>query len=121
VSVTLGELPNQQQARADIGNDNNGGADVGKLGLTLAPAGRVAGSRSGEGVVVTGVDPDGVAAEHGFKTGDVIVEVGGKTVSSPSDVRKVLADVRGDGKKTVLMRVKSEQGTKFVAVPLGRA
>lgn len=46
VSVTLGELPNQQQARADIGNDNNGGADVGKLGLTLAPAGRVAGSGS---------------------------------------------------------------------------
>ncbi|MGN6462862.1 MAG: Do family serine endopeptidase [Pseudolabrys sp.] len=121
VSVTLGELPNQQQARADVGNDNNGGSDVGKLGLTLAPANRVAGSNSGEGVVVTGVDPDGVAAEHGFKTGDVIVEVGGKSVSSPADVRKVLASVRGDGKRTVLMRIKSDQGTKFVAVPLGRA
>jgi serine protease Do len=121
VSVTLGELPNQQQARADVGNDNNGSSDVGKLGLTLAPANRVAGSSSGEGVVVTGVDPDGVAAEHGFKTGDVIVEVGGKSVSSPADVRKVLASVRGDGKRTVLMRIKSDQGTKFVAVPLGRA
>jgi serine protease Do len=120
VSLTLGELPNQQQARADIGNDR-GGADVGKLGLTLAPAGRVAGAASGDGVVVTGVDPDGVAAEHGFKTGDVIVEVGGQSVSSPSDVRKVLADVRNNGKRSVLMRVKSEQGTKFVAVPLGRA
>jgi serine protease Do len=94
---------------------------VGKLGLTLAPAGRVAGAASGDGVVVTGVDPDGVAAEHGFKTGDVIVEVGGQSVSSPSDVRKVLADVRNNGKRSVLMRVKSEQGTKFVAVPLGRA
>ena len=53
-----------------------------QLGLTLAPAGQVAGSGS-EGVVVTEVDPDGAAAEHGFETGDVILEVGGKTVATP--------------------------------------
>jgi len=118
VSLTLGELPNQRQARADT--DQNG-ADVGRLGLTLAPANRVAGSGNGEGVVVTGVDPDGVAAEHGFKTGDVIVEVGGQTVSSPGDVRKVIGSARNDGKRTVLMRVKSDQGTRFIAVPIKRA
>ncbi len=61
-----------------------------RLGLTLAPAGQVAGSGS-EGVVVTEVDPDGVAAEHGFKTGDVILEVGGKTVARPADVREAIA------------------------------
>jgi len=119
ISVTLGELPNQQQARAETGN-GQGSAEVGRLGLTLAPASRVAGT-SGEGVVVTGVDPAGVAAEHGFRTGDIIVEVGGQSVSSPADVRKVITSARNEGKRTVLMRVKSEQGTKFVAVPLGRA
>jgi serine protease Do len=120
VSLTLGELPNQRQARAD--NDQNTDQnDVGKLGLTLAPASRVAGSGSGEGVVVTGVDPDGVAAERGFKTGDVIVEVGGQAVSSPGDVRKVISTARTDGKRTVLMRVKSDQGTRFVALPIKRA
>jgi serine protease Do len=71
--------------------------------------------------VVTDVDPDGPAAERGFKTGDVILEVGGKAVGSPDDVRKALAEARDGGKRTVLMRVKSGEATKFVAVPLRRA
>jgi serine protease Do len=42
-------------------------------------------------------------------------------VSTPNDVRKAMADARKDGKKTVLMRVKSGEATRFVAVPAGRA
>ena len=67
------------------------------------------------------MSPDGPAAEHGFKTGDVILDVAGKTVSSPADVRKALADARGANKRTVLMRVKSDETTRFVALPIGRA
>ena len=91
-----------------------------RLGLSLAPASKVAGSAS-EGVVVTDIDPNGVAADHGFKTGDVILEIGGKAVGTPGEVRKVLDEARSGGKRTILMRVKSEQGTRFVALPLGRA
>ena len=72
-------------------------------------------------MVVTKVDPDGPAASHGFKSGDVILEVAGKAVSSPADVRKALADARGDGKRAVLLRVKSGDQTRFIALPLGRA
>ena len=87
VTLTLGELPNNKEARADTVTPDNGTADLAKLGLTLAPAARVAGAGS-EGVVVTGIDSSGVAADHGFSTGDVILEVAGKSVSTPSDVRK---------------------------------
>jgi serine protease Do len=52
---------------------------------------------------------------------DVILDVAGKVVSNPSDVTKELADLYKAGKHTVLMRVKSNNGTKFVAVPLGNA
>jgi len=90
------------------------------LGLTLAPAGQVAGSGS-EGVVVTNVEPNGVAAEHGMQTGDVILEVAGKKVGSPADIRTALGDAQKEGKRTVLMRVKSGDATKFVALPVGRA
>jgi serine protease Do len=58
---------------------------------------------------------------HGFKTGDVILDVGGQTVSAPDDVRRAMNEARAGGKRTVLMRVKSEQGTHYVAVPLGSA
>ena len=120
LSLTLGELPNTREARASADEREAPGSDIGKLGLTLAPAGRVAGSGS-DGVVVTEVDPSGVAAEHGFKTGDVIFEVGGKGVTTPAEVRKQLAEARSGGKRTVLMRVKSGEATRFVALPLGRA
>ena len=117
VNLTLGELPNTKEARAGS-QDNDSGADVGKLGLTLAPAARVAGSGS-EGVVVTGVDSTGVAADHGFSTGDVILEIGGKSVSTPADVRDVVASARTEGKRSVLIRVKKGDNTRFVALPLG--
>jgi len=120
VSVKLAQFPeDQQQARA---RDRRGETDSerGALGLTLAPADSVAGAE-GKGVVVTEVRPGGPAAERGFRSGDVILEVAGKPVSTPNDVRKAMADARKDGKKTVLMRVKSERGTRFVAVPAGRA
>jgi serine protease Do len=121
VTLTLGELPKERQARAETGEERETpSSDIPKLGLSLAPASKVAGS-GGDGVVVTAVDPNGPAADHGFKTGDVILDVGGKTVSTPADVTKAVGDARASGKRNVLMRVKSDSGTKFVAVPLGNA
>jgi serine protease Do len=121
LTFVLGELPkDQKQARAKAEEHEQSGTELPRLGLTLAPAGGVAGAGS-DGVVVTAVDPDGPAATHGFKSGDVILEVAGKAVSSPADVRQALADARSDGKRAVLMRVKSGDTTRFVALPLGRA
>ena len=117
-SIALGELPNQREAKA--GTPNSSGADVPRLGLTVAPAGQVAGSGS-EGVVVTQVDPNGLASDQGFKTGDVILEVGGKKVANPVDVRAALSEAQKDGKRTILMRVRSGEETRFVAVPLAKA
>ena len=118
ISLTLGELPNAKEARANTeGSDS--GADLGKLGLTLAPAARVAGAGA-QGVVITGVDASGVAADRGFSTGDVILEVAGKSVSTPAEVRTVIASARSEGKRSVLLRVKSGDNTRFVALPVGR-
>ena len=119
VTLTLGEMPAVKEARAEANTPSDSGAvDLAKLGLTLAPAARVAGSGS-EGVVVTGVDSSGVAAERGFSTGDVILEVAGKSVSTPADVREVVASARTEGKRSVLVRVKKGDNTRFVALPVG--
>jgi serine protease Do len=120
-SMALGELPNERDARVTSSDSATPhGSDVPRLGLSLAPAGQVAGSGS-EGVVVTKVDPDGAGSEHGFQAGDIILEVGGKKVSSPADVRTALNEAQREGKRSVLMRVKSGETTKFVALRLGRA
>jgi serine protease Do len=75
----------------------------------------------GKGVAVVGVDPDGPAAERGLRTGDIILDVGGKTVSNASDVRGAMQEARNSGKHAVLMRVKAAGGTRFVALPVGKA
>jgi serine protease Do len=121
ISLTLSELPKDREARAAAApNSGLAGTDVPKLGLMLAPARTVAGSGS-EGVVVTEVDPNGLASEHGFKIGDIILEVGGKKVAAPADVRSAISDAQKDRKRTVLMRLKSDEVTKFVAIPIARA
>lgn len=124
INLTLGELPNAKEAKATPDSDNDRGSatrgtELPKLGLNVAPASSVAGAGK-EGVVVTNVDPRGAAAERGFKEGDVILEVAGKTVASPNEVRDALADARKDNKNSVLVRVRSGDGSRFVALPLGR-
>ena len=104
LTLTLGELPKERQARANVEEKDNQATDVPRLGLSLAPA-----KGGGEGVVVTSVDPNGTAGDR-FKTGDVILDVNGKLVSSPAEVRKAVSDAHAGGKRTVLMRVKSGQG-----------
>ncbi len=116
LSLTLGELPNARAARADTERQPKAkSSNEPRLGLSLTPGG------SEPGVVVAEVDPSGPAADFGFKAGDVILEVGGKTVATPDDLRKALGKARDEGKRSVLMRVKSEQGTRYVAIPLSRA
>ncbi|MGP0091586.1 MAG: Do family serine endopeptidase [Xanthobacteraceae bacterium] len=114
VTLTLGQLPATRESRAE--ERDLPGSDVGKLGLTLAPA-----TGGGPGVVITNIDPNGIAADQGFQPGDVILTVDGKTVGAPADVRKAVDDARKGGKRVVLMRVKSSDGTKFVALPISRA
>jgi serine protease Do len=118
MDLTLAKMPDQKQAKAQ--GEKDASTDGPRLGLNLAPAKDVGGAGS-EGVAVVGVDPNGPASERGIKTGDVILDVGGKTVANVADVRKALTDARSAGKNSILLRVKSAEATRFVAMPIGKA
>jgi serine protease Do len=120
VSLTLAQMPSDQQMASADSQGTTPESGVPHLGLQVAPAGEVSGAGS-KGVVVTGVDPDGPAAEQGFQTGAVILDVGGKAVANAGDVRQALLDAKAQGKRDVLMRVKMGDVTRFVAMPLGKA
>ena len=82
-----------------------------------------ASSKSGEGVVVAAVTPNGPAGKSGLKSGDVIVSIDGKALKSKGDdtpfaqLREVMSDkdpgseaklkVKRDG-KTIDLSVKTE-------------
>ena len=120
LTVTLGKLPNERQAKAETEQAGPAKA-VPHLGLTVAPASAFAGAGD-KGVVVTGVDPDGPAAQQGIEIGDIILDVGGQAIANVGDVRNALAEAKAQGKHDVLLRVKTANAaTVFVAVPLGNA
>ncbi|MDQ4060836.1 MAG: Do family serine endopeptidase [Pseudomonadota bacterium] len=119
VDVTLGKLPTSNQLAA-LGDSSAEPRGLGDLGLTVAPAGSVAGAGS-RGVVVTDVEEDSEAASKGIKPGDVILEVGGQTVQRPADVSSGIKTAEKEGRKAVLLRIQSGDQTRFVALNLKKA
>lgn len=120
VALTLGQLPSppsEPKTNDERLGTPEGSTDPSSLGLTLAPGESL--RPVAEGVIVTNVDPDGIAAERGFQAGDVILEVAGNSVNLPSDVQKALSDVHRKSRRNAVARVKSGDSTRFVAIPVG--
>ncbi len=119
ISVKLGTFPTSDKLAAltqpeDSRSDQEQFQD---LGLTLAPAGDIEGAGE-EGVAITEVYQDSEAADKGLKSGDIILEVGGNRVSTPNDVSEGVRDARRKGRKAVLLQVRSNRDTRFVALSL---
>ena len=115
-TVELGTLPSDGKVASR--GDSSSGSQT-RLGLSLAPASET--GLGDEGVAVMDVDPEGPAAAKGISQGDVILDVAGTSVSKPSDVQAQIRAAESNGRKAVLMRVKSAKGqTRFVAVALGK-
>ena len=113
-------MPKQNETRAEAPKADADAAETPKLGLMLAAAEHVAGAARKGSSWSTSIQ-GGAAFEHGFKVGDIILDVGGKKVVTPVDVRDAVRDAHKDGKRVVLMRFKSDEMTKFVAIPIARA
>jgi serine protease Do len=117
VKLKLGALPDEREARADDDGFSERGPELSGLGLEVAPAAEVRGAGR-EGLFVTDIDPSGAAAQKGLRRGDVIIEAAGQPVSSRGELASALEAARKEGRRSVLLRVKSADGAKFIAVPV---
>jgi serine protease Do len=115
LDVTLGTLPDEQKQASVEAPAAVEPSALEDFGMAIAPA------DDNQGVVITDVDPNGQAAERGLQPGDVILSVGDTTVSDPAAVEKKMADAKAGGLKAVLLRVKSGEQTRFVALSFTRA
>jgi serine protease Do len=114
VTLQIAKMPERRAAESKPNHDDRGAAT---LGLTLAPAASISGAGT-PGVFITDVDPDGPAAEQGVHAGDIILEVSGKAVNHPSEVREALDTARSSGRRAILIRVKSGDAARYIAIPL---
>lgn len=110
ITVAVGELPNEEEAQQQPKEEQA------YLGLELEPltselARRLESSQK-DGLVVTGVDPDGIAARAGIRPKDIILSVQGEAVNSIREFRS-LVDEKAL-KKGVRLVVESEGMERFV-------
>ena len=111
----LSELPNDKDSTASSsGPDGRGG----QLGITVEPltpelASQLGVRRGTQGVVVTGVDSGGPAAEAGIQPDDVILEVNRQPVRSATELRTA---VRSSGSRPALLLVNRDGRSLFIAV-----
>jgi serine protease Do len=112
ISVKLGAMAGEKEAKADATTAQpSASTQLARLGLTVEPA------RAGrDGVTVADVDPDGVAGQKGLQTGDVILDAGGKPVASAADITAAIDAAKASGHKAVLLRVKSGDNFRFIAL-----
>jgi serine protease Do len=120
LEATLGEHKTSTVATKAENTDAAQNEATPTLGVALARANEITGAGD-KGVAIVGIDPDGAAAAEGLTAGDVILDIAGKPVSTPEDVKSGLASAKSQGKKGVLMRVQTADGERYVAVPFPEA
>jgi len=113
-NMTAASLPAQRDAGAIPQTPRRSDTNVPKLGITVTP------QQGGSGVAVSKVDPDGAAADRGVKNGDVILDAGGRRVTTAANLRNAIDAAERSGRHYVLLHVKTGNEMKFVAVPVDR-
>jgi serine protease Do len=115
--VKLGLLPsNQEIAKQGPAGRPSQPTELGQLGLTVAPAT----GPGQEGVVVTDVD-QGTDAAQKIRNGDFITEISGTPVNSADDLVKGVREANKLNRRAVLLKIRSGNETRFVAVQLKRS
>lgn len=116
LDLKVGTLPQKETASLD---DQQPGAQdqmdqtaLDNLGITVAP------SEDGKGVTIVSVNPDSDAADIGLQEGQKIVAVNNSDVSSGSDIMKQLKDAKDKGRSKALFQIETQQGTRFVPLPV---
>jgi len=115
VTVKLGELtPEAQPLTEGKNTESTLGLKVSNMTPELSQ--RYPLPEKEGGVVVTGVDPNGLAAEKGFNEGDVILKINRQKVHSTEDFNKAVKEAKpGEG---ILFYLHRQEGNLFVALTI---
>jgi Do/DeqQ family serine protease len=114
--VTLGDRPNQNTAQGQPSRGEPSESEsVAGLKVRELQGEEKANANLQSGVVVTDVEEGSAAEDAGIQEGDVIEEVGGKSISTPAEFAKLLRDAKVAKKHAVLL-VNRGGDSRFVAL-----
>ncbi len=114
LSVSIEKLTDATPAKAEVPATPDAPQDLTNFGIKVTP------NEKGPGVVVMDVDPDSTAAERGLAAGDIIVGVNDAKVASADEFSKAVATAAAKGRKSVLVQIQGENGTRFMPLPVAK-
>jgi serine protease Do len=120
ISLTVGNLSNDQMASGRVGNSPEGSPS---LGVGLAPVTPDVRQQLGladntKGAVINQVKPGSIAEQAGLQQGDVIVGVGDRAVVSPADATRAIRESM-KANQAIALRIIRDGQPAFVAVSPG--
>ncbi len=129
VNITIAARPDEKKLAeiSQYGVDDNGASsapiatDV--MGLSLSPLTPAAKARlklgaNDNGVLITKVEDDSVAAQKGLSEGDAILLVNNTEITNPSQFKDEVAKAKKDGKKFIRVFVVTNGGSGFQTLPI---
>jgi serine protease Do len=109
-TVTIGELPAQV-----VEQDTQPDGSVEDLGLTVEEfdesSQRKPRTERTKGIIITQIDPQGLAAEAELQVGDIVVSINGKSIESIDELKAAVD--KGDEKKGIRFVVESQGMERF--------
>ncbi|QND53605.1 DegQ family serine endoprotease [Phyllobacterium sp. 628] len=129
VKVTLGRLEDtdaktKEKSPSQSDQDEDTNQDVDVLGMTLGALDEDTRKTFGiakevEGVLITEVQAESVAANKRIVAGDVIVDIAQEAVKTPEDVAARIEKLRDEGRKNALLMLASKTGElRFVTLQM---
>jgi serine protease Do len=109
--VKLGELPDEEATLAEGESGEGLGLQLQEITPELARTHELASDR---GLIVTDLDPAGVAAEAGIARGDIILEINQSPVRTISEFQKKVGEAQKG--EMMLFLVKRREGSLYIAV-----
>jgi serine protease Do len=124
LQVTLGSLPTEQTVA--MAESLEADDDTPKLGVALSALSKEAKKHYNVpddevGVLIVDVARNSPAARHGLQRGDIIVRIGQTEVTKPDQVASEIRHAAEEEHKTVLLLIRRNGVSRFVAVPLEQA
>lgn len=131
LTLRLGERPSEAVLASTTPAPNatppqppsSAGVPQAGLGLSVRPATaedrarfNITGNETG--LVVTAIEPNSDAAQKGVRIGDIILQAGGRAVTSPQDLAAAADGARRAG-RPLLLQLDGQGGRRFIAADVG--
>jgi serine protease Do len=114
VTVSLAELTDEQalvEREEQVPTDPSEPVET-STGLVLLQ------NEEGDGLIITDIDPDSVAAEKGFAPGDIILQANSNPVNTVAEFNDAVDAVKEAGRNTMLIKVSRDGNTRFFGLQL---